>query len=308
MYSTNAYTRAKVNLVVRLVKVLGMVEPALSPSEEGYDSTVAVAERRSTFAAVYNALPAYGCAAFWRAIEEPGRALEILVRCVRVAAARGDNEGRNRIIEIIICRTQDTNEYWADHALKHLGLQADEHRSLAFDLYADLCERVMRALIDPQRPFWEENFQHCLRFERKHTYQAIMTREGRWQKHSELTGAKNTAELVSLTGDRRVPRALLHSLDRAIRFTDGELGELEIEDERAQQQLLAIERTDLLNLVLQLPEKLRSVILLIFWEGRSERDTARILAITDRTVRNRLYEASRILRSELKSERGEAYG
>ena len=293
---------------MRLVKVLGIVEQAVSHPEEGYDSTIAVVERRSAFAGVYNALPAYGCDAFWRAIEEPGKPLEVLVRCVRVAVARGDNEGRNRIIEIIICRTQDTNEYWADHALKHLGLQVDEHKSLAFDLYADLCERVMRALIDPQRPFWEENFQHCLRFERKHTYQAFMTREGRWQKRSEHTEAKRPAELVPLTGNRRVPRALLNSLDRAIRYTDGELGELEIEDERAQQQLLAVERTDLLNLVLQLPEKLRSVILLIFWEGRSEKDTARVLAITDRTVRNRLYEASRILRSELKSERGEVHG
>ena len=135
-----------------------------------------------------------------------------------------------------------------------------------------------------------------------------MTREGRWQKHSEHREAEKSAELVPLTGTRRVPRALLNSLDRAIHYTDGELGELEIEDERAQQQLLAVERTDLLNLVLQLPEKLRSVILLIFWEGRSEKDTARILAITDRTVRNRLYEASRILRSELKSERGEVHG
>ena len=295
---------------MRLVKVLGIVEQAVSHPEEGYDSTIAVVERRSAFAGVYNALPAYGCDAFWRAVEEPGKPLEVLVRCVRVAVARGDNEGRNHIIEIIICRTQDTNEYWADHALKHLGLQADEHRSLAFDLYADLCERVMRALIDPQRPFWEENFHHCLRFERKHTYQAFMTREGRWQKHSEHMEAKKPEELVSLTGNRRVPRALLHSLDRAIRFTDGEVGELEIEDERAQQQLLAVERTDLLNLVLQLPEKLRSVILLIFWEGRSEKDTARILAITDRTVRNRMYEASRILRSELKSEseRGDVHG
>ncbi len=50
----------------------------------------------------------------------------------------------------------------------------------AHDLYADLCERVIRALHDSRRQFWEENFQHCLCFERKHAYHAFMTREGRW--------------------------------------------------------------------------------------------------------------------------------
>jgi DNA-directed RNA polymerase specialized sigma24 family protein len=46
----------------------------------------------------------------------------------------------------------------------------------------------------------------------------------------------------------------------------------------------------------------------MFWEDRSEKDTARILGITDRTVRNRLREVSKILRSELELEREGSYG
>ena len=85
---------------MRLVKVLGIVGQAISHPEEGDESNVAVVERRSAFAVVYNALPAYGSDAFWCAVEEPGKPLEVLVRCVRVAVARGDNTGRNCIIEI----------------------------------------------------------------------------------------------------------------------------------------------------------------------------------------------------------------
>jgi DNA-directed RNA polymerase specialized sigma24 family protein len=37
----------------------------------------------------------------------------------------------------------------------------------------------------------------------------------------------------------------------------------------------------------------------LFWEGRSEKDTAQLLGITDRTVRNRRREALNVLREAL---------
>ncbi len=284
-----------------LVKVLAIVEQVGAYPEGDYGSGEEVILRRITLANSYNALPEYGSDAYWQALEESDKPLEVLVRCVRTAIARGDITGRNRVIEVIIQHTQATNEYWANHAFTHMNLQEDERKILACDLYADLCERLMRMLIDPKRSFWEENFQHCLRFERKHVYQAFMTREGRWTNRHGNVG-------VPLAGTRRVPRILIESLDRFVQNASGELSELDIEDERVQRELLAIERTDLLRLVLQLPEKLRLVVLLIFWEGRSEKDTAQILAITDRSVRNRLHEASRILRTQLESEVGQVYG
>jgi DNA-directed RNA polymerase specialized sigma24 family protein len=290
---------------VCLVKVLRIVEQVKSYPEEDHSNSEEVTQRRIALANLYHTLPGYGSDAYWHAVEQPDLSrslpLEVLARCVRTAIAHGDIAGRNRVIEVIIQRTQATNEYWANHAFAHIDLQADERKSLACDLYADLCERLIRMLIDPKRSFWEENFHHCLRFERKHVFQAFMTREGRWNNHHVNVEAP-------LTGTRRVPRILIDSLDRFAQNANGKLSELDIEDERVQRELLAIEHTDLLRLVLQLPEKLRLVVLLIFWEGRSEKDTAQILAITDRSVRNRLHEASKILRAQLESEAGHIYG
>ncbi len=129
---------------------------------------------------------------------------------------------------------------------------------LANDLFADLCERLMRSLMDMKRLFWEENFQHCLRFERQHVYQAFMTREGWW--HHQLADGAVT---------RRVPRERSESLDQPVRHADGEF---------------------------------KSVIWLIYWEGRTEKDAARILGVSDRTVRNRLQGALKSLRVNLESE------
>lgn len=284
-----------------VLKVLCVLEQAYSDPEVDHVIEVEIIKRRATLTALYDALPEYGCATFWHTLEDTNIPLEVLVRCLRTAIAYGDNPGRNRIIEIIIRRTQTTNEYWANNALKNINLQIDERKAFVSDLYADLCERLIRAFIDPQRSFWEENFQHCLRFERQHTYESFMLREGRWHHRN--------AE-VSRTATRRVPRTLMKSLDHPIHDTigEGEVWVQDIEDKRAQQELLAVEHIDLLNLVLHLPQKLRSVVLLIFWEGRSEKDTARILGVTDRTVRNRLHEVWKILRSELAPEREGSYG
>lgn len=141
--------------------------------------------------------------------------------------------------------------------------------------------------MDLQRHFWEEHFYHCLRFERKHVYHAFMRREGRWQN----TQAKK--------GERRVPRQQMQSLDRTVCQADGTASDIQIEDEQAARELQAVERGDLARIVLHLPEKLRAVVWLIFWEGRTEKSAGQLLGVSDRTVRNRLHEALRQLRSVL---------
>ncbi len=258
-------------------------------------------KRRIALANIYKALPKYGSVEFWNIIEESDLKLaiplEVLVRCLRFAIANGEDVERNRIFEVIIRRTQSSNEYWAYHVLNSIHVGPGERSILVHDLYADLCECVIHALMDIKRLFWEENFQHCLQFERKHAYQAFMTREGR-RYHQQGDG----------TVTRRIPRVLIESLDQPVMHADGELWEPEIEDERAQQALLSVEQSDLPLLILQLPEKLRSVIWLIFWEGRTEKDAAQILGITDRTIRNRLREALKSLRDIFDSEEGAIYG
>jgi len=113
-----------------------------------------------------------------------------------------------------------------------------------------------------------------------------MMREGRWCDREVKQGT-------------RIPRALVTRLDQPQPQSDGNTCVLEIEDERAHSMLLAIETSDLLRLVLLLPVKLKAVVLLLFWEGRSEKETAQLLDITDRTVRNRRREALNLLREAL---------
>ena len=187
--------------------------------------------RRMYLASIYHALPDYGSTAFWRVVEEPDLTvalpLEVLTHCVRAAITRGDNAGRNRVIEVIIRRNQTSNEYWVRHALARLDVLPDERQTLEHDLYADLCESLIRALIDTKRLFWEEHFQHSLSFERKHVYQTSMRREGRWKSKSEHDPQR-------VTYARRIPRSLIESLDQTI-----EEGAEEIESAR-----VAVHRVD----------------------------------------------------------------
>ncbi len=257
------------------------VEYVHSDKDVSYDEIMA--SRRAMLTQLYGSLPAYGSRAFWRIIEESDAQtalpFEVLVKCTRLAITSQDNDGRNRIITIIFQRTAEINTCWADTVLKSLSLSADEITALKSDLYADLCECVIRAILDGQRTFWEENFLHCLLFERKHVFASFMRREGRWRN----LDAKKTL---------RIPRVLVQSF----------------EDELAQKALLSLEYADVFQLILHLPDKFKSVLLLIFWEDKTEKDTARILGITERTVRNRLRAALKMLQEQLIHEREYANG
>jgi RNA polymerase sigma factor (sigma-70 family) len=250
---------------------------------------------------VYQALPEFGSIEFWRVVEEPNLKaalpLEVLVRCFRLGIALEDDVGRNRIMEMIFRRTTSSNEYWSRQVLSSIHLTSEERSMSAHDLYADLCERVIHAVHDSKRLFWEENFQHCLCFERKHVYQAFMTREGRWYN-----------QRANESGTRRIPRSLIGSLDQPVQHCNGELWEVEIVDVQAQQALLSVEQHDLPLLILNLPAKLKPVIWLIFWEGRTEKNVAHILGVSDRTVRNRLQKALSLLRTGIESEGKTIYG
>ena len=164
-----------------------------------------------------------------------------------------------------------------------LHLSTDEKQAFTNDLCADLHERMLRAVMDLDRPFWEENFLHSLFFERKHVYQAFMTREGHWYNQRS-----------------RVPHRMISSLERLLVSAENDGGYAgDIEDTRAQEGLLAVERSEVLQMVLALPEKLKAVVLLLFWEQRTEKEIAQLLKISDRMVRYRLQNALKLLRVQL---------
>src|SRR5436305_1285065 len=219
-------------------------EPIYTEGDHGRDEQDGeLVKRRMVLSAMYDALPVYGSVAFWRAIEAPGEdvlPLEVLVRCVRTAVSRGDDSGRKRIFEVIFRRLHVTNECWANTVLKTMNLQGVEQSALVCDLYADLCECIMGALMDSSRLFWEEHFQHCLSFERRHVFRAFMTREGRWNSQSTHKTS-------------RIPRMLVGSLDQAVQQPEGDMYESTIADENAQKALLAVEHSELPSFILSLP-------------------------------------------------------
>jgi RNA polymerase sigma factor (sigma-70 family) len=255
-----------------------------------HDDGVEVVKQYATLAQEYEAPPAYSTSAFWYTLEDTSIAIEVLVRCLRLCIASQDHAKRNCILEWIIKRIQTSNEYWASNVLKNLSVPSDERQALLADLYADLCENVVRALLDGKRLFWEENFFRCLHFAQMHTYHAFMLREGYWRDYRMQKGT-------------RIPRVLMIRLEQMIQQNDeASTYFVNPEDERAQKMLLSVEQMDILQLVHLLPEKLKTTILLIFWEGRTEKEVARTLGITDRTVRNRISKALQLLQCLLERE------
>lgn len=239
------------------------------------------------FMQLYDALPQATTPQYWRQLDADDMPLEVLVRCCRDALARGDQWGREHIIETIVRRTHRGNQQWANRILQQLVVPHEVRAVLIEDLYADLYERVLRGLLDKARPAWEEKFLSCLRFERQHALAALLQREG-WRTSAQATLG------------RRVPRSQLHRI-QSWRVVNSEKSvTVEIEDEYACKQQLTIERADLFQQVLLLPMHLKAIILLIFWEGQTEKEAASLLKITDRTVRNRMQEALKLLYEGLK--------
>ncbi len=250
--------------------------------------------RRARLAGLYRALPPYGSTDFWRLLEQGEEEaqrlpLEVLVRVLREEAmAREDIQAQRRIFSVIIARLQYSNEQWIRAVLSGERLLNDERQAFAADLYADLCEQLLRSFLDPNQRFWEEAFHHCLRFTRRHIYKSFLNREGYWRKTTPGPG-------------QRVPHTLLESLERVYREKE-QRGEWDVPDERAEQAFLRVEQRETASLLLHLPGHLRTIVWLIFWEDCSTKQVGELLGISDRTVRNRLRAALARLRRVLVAE------
>lgn len=272
----------------KVVEQIGnVVQDNLSP-DDGFT------ERRASLARLYHSLPTYGSSAFWQLLAAPqeGQALplEVLVRILREAVARMDRPVERRLFEIIITRVQMANEQWVHRTLACTRFLAGEQRAMGADLYADLCELLLRLLRDPGQRFWEEHFQHSLRFARKHAFERFMRYEG------YLSPAR--------TGSgRRVPHTLMASLERAARWSESDEA-LEVCDERAEAALRAVEQEgDIAALMVRLPARLRVVVWLVFWEDHTLKTVGELLNISTHTVRNRLRAALAELREALEAGR-----
>lgn len=241
--------------------------------------------RRIAFDEMYRTLFSLASLTFWLAINDPTLPLEVLVRAAREFFRVQRPTDGQRVLTCIMERTQAMNTHWARHALGKLSLSIAEYREFLADLCADMYEGMVRALSDPTRHFWEENFMHALYFERKHVLRTFMRREGFWER-------------TTVQGSR-IPRSFIISYEQYIATSDSDCSIHDIEDEKAEVMLRAIEDYDLYQVVLALPDKLKATVWLLFWEGRTEKEIATLLGVSDRTVRNRLRTALDQLRSSL---------
>ena len=248
--------------------------------------------RRDKLSKVFSDIPPYGSIEFWQVVEQADFPREVLVKILRsVHTAHNTKIISQRISSMIITDLQKKNETWAYKVLKGYPLGAwDVTYHLCVDLCADLNEAILKSIFDPRRPFWEENFGHCLYYERMHVLHSLMLREGH-------------VNMAKTEKGRRIPRNLLSSLDTQLMLcADGLYNPFEIEDEQAYAIMHTIDSNFLIDIVKELPKRLSVVVILIFWADKSERDTAELLRITERTVRNRLQSAIRRLSSIIVTE------
>jgi RNA polymerase sigma factor (sigma-70 family) len=237
--------------------------------------------RRDRLSKVFNNIPPYDSIEFWQVVEQADFPREVLVKILRsVHTAHNAKMISQRISSIIISDLQKKNESWAYRVLKGYPLGVwDVKYHLCVDLCADLNEAILKSIFDPRRVFWEENFGHCLYYERMHVLHSLMRREGHVNMAKKEKG-------------RRIPRNLLSSLDTQLMLcTDGLYNPFELEDEQAYAVMHTIDSNFLIDIVKGLPKRLSVVVILVFWADKSERDTAELLSITERTVRNRLQNA-----------------
>jgi RNA polymerase sigma factor (sigma-70 family) len=251
-------------------------------------------------AQLYSSLPTYGSKEFWRRVEEwreecLALPLEVLVKVLRAdALARDDRSAQRRLFAVIVARVQEANERWVERVLCRMSLLSGERRAVAADLYADLCEQLLRSLLDEEQSFWEEHFYHSLRFARGRVHENFLRREGRWYKTTPGPG-------------ERVPYTLVESLERAEQRPGMEHLH-EVADARAEQAFLQVEQADSVALLLRLPARQRAIVWLIFWEDCSTKTVGELLGISERTVRNRLRAALTRLRQIFVEEQEEIDG
>jgi RNA polymerase sigma factor (sigma-70 family) len=215
------------------------------------------------------------------------------VKAFRQAVSCGDLVGQQHIGEVIIARTHVANAQWVQKTVMAVVVPPGERSAVAADLYADLCEYLLRQWKNADYTFWEEHFLHCLRFARKHVFEHFLRCEGAWRlERPELS--------------RAVPRSLLLSLDRA---TQEQLSELRmLHDKQAEAALQAVEESQFALYLLRLHPRMRAIVWLKFWENCTDKKIAQVLSISERTVRSGLRTALEELRRMLVNEEGVSDG
>jgi len=231
----------------------------------------------------------YNAAAFWAFANDRKTPLELLVKILRSDIFNDDKRTRDDLFEIINKRICSDNERWAYQKVKSLQVSYEERQFLLHDLCADLDFAIYRSLIDKTKYYWEEKFSTSLYFERKHVFSRFIQYECFWKPGHVKQGV-------------RIPRIQMVSIDKMMQDIYGLDFSLDIEDSQVQRMMESVELSHVRQCVLKIPYHLRVVVYLMHWNGRSRKEIAQLLHVSDRTVRNRLHAAYDLLRDALTAE------
>jgi RNA polymerase sigma factor (sigma-70 family) len=235
------------------------------------------ATRRTELDEQFRALPAIGTAAYWGSIEDADArhtlGLEVLARCFRERTTAGAADDAERIFTAIWQRVQSSVQRWARSIASRA--RSGMTTQLSEDLEQECFLKLWEELEGDGPTFLMENFAFAFGRLRQHVAHDVMERAGEWRRPGVATPT-------------RVPSDQTGSLQAEPAGEDETPLIERIVDDRAQDPFDRVDLSDLLALVMSLPEDQRTIILDRYWRDQAQEETAARLGISDRMVRYRL--------------------
>ena len=214
-------------------------------------------------------LPPVHTRAFWDYLREANQgsqryvASEVLVMAVRYFVRHGNQEERDQAAELLVLRTKPLILRYAR------AVDRWRHSPESSDFLQKVSVTLWQHILDPQREFWEANFQEALRRIVISAARGAGSARDNRQQHEERFNSTN-----SQGGDRA-----WEPVDSA--------------PTPDAQVLASVESAKLRDALLRLPYQEQQVLILLFEErlkitsqDSSEKTVCSVLGVTDRTVRN----------------------
>jgi len=188
------------------------------------------------------------------------------VRLIRAALENNERSAAERHFATLLQESSLSTERWLRRviamtpALRNASAYpacADLRQELALYLWERIAIRQERA--------WEHTYWRALIYAQHHVATHYMREAGYWvDKSAVLQGRQGVASLVVAYDETAMAPDMLSAVEVA---------------------------GDVRAVVMRLPVKERAVVILRYWRGMKERDIARALGCTDRTVRTLLQQA-----------------
>lgn len=203
-----------------------------------------------------------------------------LVALLRAAVRAHDASLVDELFLLLLRRLEGPNMRWAVCVVAQTPAARPVRQSVREDLKQELTLHLWQRLAREGDPAWELYFGRALAFAQRRVARSYMQRNGYWPSSArpEALPALLLSRLARYAGDDDAPT------NELIAAPDDPLSVADLADLRA--------------LVLRLPYRERSAVVLRFWLGAREHEIARALGVTTRTVRNALRRAYTHLRAE----------